>query len=286
MSDPLRTDSSPPAGKPGEADREARIEQLLLTGLDHYFAGEFEQAINVWTRVVFLERGHDRARAYIERARSALAERHRESEELLQRGVAAFNRGETAEAHELITKAVEQGGAHDIALVFLERLNRLGMPALPPSVAEASRAVPERRAATRAREGVRPASGGRGPWMLATFLLLVAVVAAVVVVLGGFPMRAWLADLPPAPPAERVPVVAEDPLPVARSSETVLARARALYDAGHLRDALRALDAIGLADPLRSDAERLRADVQRLLLATAGVPSPPDGAAANPEARP
>ena len=283
MSDPLRTDASQPAGKPGEADREARIEQLLLSGLDHYFAGEFEQAINVWTRVVFLERGHDRARAYIERARSALAERHRESEELLQRGVAAFNRGETAEARELITKAVEQGGAHDIALVFLERLNRLGMPALPASVAEAPRAAPERRAAARVKEGTRPASAVRGPWILAT-LLLVAAVAAVV--LGGFPMGIWLADLPAVPPGERAPVVAEDPLPVARSSERILARARALYGEGHLRDALRTLDAIGIADPLRGDAERLRADVQRQLLATAGVPALQGAADSNPEAHP
>ena len=283
MSDPLRTDASQPAGKPGEADREARIEQLLLSGLDHYFAGEFEQAINVWTRVVFLERGHDRARAYIERARSALAERHRESEELLQRGVAAFNRGETAEARELITKAVEQGGAHDIALVFLERLNRLGMPAVPPSVAEAPRAVPERRAAERVREGTLPASGVRGPWILAT-LVLVAAVAAVV--LGGIPMGIWLADMPAVPPGEYVPVVAEEPLPVARSSEGLLSRARALYGEGHLRDALRTLDAIGIADPLRGDAERLRADVQRQLLATAGVPPLPGAIDSNPEAHP
>ena len=65
------------------ADREALIEQLLLAGLDHYFDGSYEQAVNVWTRVAFLERGHGRARAYIERARGALAERQRESEELL-----------------------------------------------------------------------------------------------------------------------------------------------------------------------------------------------------------
>ena len=50
----------------------------------------YEHAINVWTRALFLDRSHARARAYIERARSALAERQRESEELLQNGVAAF----------------------------------------------------------------------------------------------------------------------------------------------------------------------------------------------------
>jgi hypothetical protein len=114
-------------------------------------------------------------------------------------------------------------------------------------------------------------------------VLLVAGAAAVA--LGGFPIGTWLGELPPAPPAERAPGIADDPLPVARSSAIVLERARALYGEGHLRDALRALDAIGLADPLRADAERLRADVQRQLLAPAGVPPPRDAAAAEAEAR-
>jgi len=80
MTEPLR-DSRTPASLSDDADRAARIEELLVSGLDHYFAAEYEQAINIWTRVVFLERDHDRARAYIERARSAIAERQRESEE-------------------------------------------------------------------------------------------------------------------------------------------------------------------------------------------------------------
>jgi hypothetical protein len=49
----------------------------------------------------------------------------------------------------------------------------------------------------------------------------------------------------------------------------VLARARSLYADGHLRDALRALARIDAADPMRPEADRLRADVQRALLAAA-----------------
>ena len=95
MSDPLRTGSRA-LDAAAETDRDGKIEQLLLLGLDYYFAGQYEQAINVWTRALFLDRSHARARAYIERARSALAERQRESEELLQTGVAAFHRGRSA----------------------------------------------------------------------------------------------------------------------------------------------------------------------------------------------
>src|SRR5512145_2891367 len=99
MSEPVRTAAAD--GPVTEADREAVIEKLLVAGLDHYFEGRYEQAVHVWTRVVFLERGHGRARAYIERARGALAERQRQSEELVHRGIAAYHAGDLEKARDL-----------------------------------------------------------------------------------------------------------------------------------------------------------------------------------------
>src|SRR5207344_3003364 len=98
MTDSSRPDGSRAIDAAADPDRDAKIEQLLLSGLDHYFSAHYDQAINVWTRALFFDRSHPRARAYIERARSALAERQRESEELLHKGVAALDRGEGAEA--------------------------------------------------------------------------------------------------------------------------------------------------------------------------------------------
>src|SRR5437870_8238318 len=126
-------------------DRDAKIEQLLLVGLDHYFAGQYDQAINVWTRALFLDRSHARARAYIERARSALAERQRQSEELLQTGVAAFHRGDGEEARRLLQAAIDAGAPPEDALAFLERLNRLDSVRTKPS---------------RSLRGVRPFAAG------------------------------------------------------------------------------------------------------------------------------
>jgi hypothetical protein len=125
MSDPLRTDPPRPMDRASERDRDAKIEQLLLTGLDHYFASQYEDAINIWTRVLFLDRTHTRARAYIERAKSAQAERQRESEELLQHGVAAFNRGDGGEARRLLETAIGLGAPPEEALAVLDLLNRL-----------------------------------------------------------------------------------------------------------------------------------------------------------------
>src|SRR6188508_1232500 len=122
MADPLRDQDTSAAFPPG---RESRIEELLLAGLDHYFSGQHELAISVWTRVLFLDRSHARARAYIERARGAIAERHREGEELLQTGAAAFSRGDTDDARRLLTSAAERGARPEEAMALLERLERL-----------------------------------------------------------------------------------------------------------------------------------------------------------------
>lgn len=258
MSDPQRSHPGSAPGASAEADREFRIEQLLLSGLDHYFTGQYEQAINVWTRVVFLERGHSRARAYIERARSALAERHRESEEMVHRGVAAYNAGDVQQARNLLTQAVEQGGPHDLALVFLERLSRLESASLSPG---SGGSIPTD--STAAHAGRKTWNGGRRLWWIASGVL---VSGSLLVLLISSPLGSWLMNLQEDTPTGVTRPPAE-PLPVIRSSETTLLRARAQYASGHLADALRILDRIGITDPLRGDADKLRADIQRELLA-------------------
>src|SRR3954469_24823488 len=135
MSDPLRTDGSHQSDASAARDdsRNSKIEQLLLVGLDHYFSARYDAAINVWTRALFLDRSHARARAYIERARSAVAERQRESEELLHDGLAAFHRGEGDEARRLLHAAIEGGAPSDEALAVLERLNRFETAVAAPA---------------------------------------------------------------------------------------------------------------------------------------------------------
>lgn len=250
-----------------DADREARIEQLLLSGLDQYFTGQYEQAINIWTRVVFLERGHSRARAYIERARSAMAERQRECEELVHHGIDAYNAGDVNRSRELLTKAVEQGGPSDTALLFLDRLSRVSGPAT----------VSAPRAAVSGHVPVEPRIAA-APRASASWLptLATSAVAATAVLLATLSLVSWFTD--PAASAVAPPErVAAEPLPVVRTSEIVLDRARSLYAGGHLRDALRALEGIDIADPMRPAADRLRADVQRALLAT--IPEAPPASA-------
>jgi hypothetical protein len=273
MPDSLSTNPVRGADAPDDADREARIEQLLLLGLDHYFAGHYEHAISVWTRVVFLERHHDRARAYIERARSALAERHRETDELLHTGLSAYNAGEVHKARELLTRAGQQGS--DTAEMFLDRLNRVGTT---PAAADLRiDPLPARTANPRRRAAMPPRR--TGGLAVAAF----AFVVAVGMLVGGLPIGSWLSELQVATPAPATQAALDEPLPVVRASEMTVARARELYAGGHLREALRLLDGVPMADPLRPEADRLRADVQRDLLTAAGIStSAPAGAGVQP----
>ena len=172
MSDPADAPTLPAADALAGHERDARVEQLLLSGLDHYFAGAYEQAIHVWTRVLFLDRGHARARAYIDRAREragraparvgrAAASRHRGI-----RGRACRRRARLADSRR------RAGRPPDVALAYLGRLDRLddSRPAWPtrpfrrirarPPPASPSR--PERRPAARSRLWLLGAAGIAG----------------------------------------------------------------------------------------------------------------------------
>ena len=278
MSDPLRTDGSRAhADVASGSDRDAKIEQLLLVGLDHYFAARYELAINVWTRALFLDRSHARARAYIDRARSALAERQRESEELLQNGVAAFQRGEGDEARRLLQAALDGGAPSEEALAVLDRLSRSEAAAAPAASARSDRA-PRERAPRASRAASRSIAGTLG-------VVAVVVMATAIAALSG--VAAWkdtidwrslvalarvAARSEPAP-AATAPVARDASLPLPRRGETALLRARALTRSGHLRDALLALEGVRPTDPQQPDADRLRADIQRQLLTLTPVPS-------------
>jgi tetratricopeptide (TPR) repeat protein len=252
--EPLRTDPTD-AGPSSDADRAARIEQLLLSGLDHYFGGNYEQAINVWTRVAFLERGHGRARAYIDRARSALAERQRESEESLDQGLAAYHSGDLQRARDLLTRAVEQGGANETALLFLQRIGHLDAVAAPARPERAaSRPVPLRRLPV-------PGPRSRIDWLTTA---VASAALAGVILLGALRTASWLRESPVS--VRNGDSVAHDSLPIVRDGEQRMDRARALRASGRLREALRELDVVQLGDPLRPQADRLRSEIQRLLL--------------------
>ena len=268
MAEPIPAGTRPSEARPNAEDH-AKIEQLLVTGLDHYFAGEFESAVNLWTRVLFLDRTHDRARAYIDRARSAQAEQHRESEGLVHQGLEAFERGEVARARALLSDALDHGAPDDIAMGVLGRIDRLDVGA--GRVASAPSPSSRRRAPRHQAPAALPGAQRRhgiGAW-----IGLVSVVMAIGGVALYYDAPVTITGLWPVAPIERpaAAIVTPAPLAIPQPAETYLAQARSFFAAGKLRDALRMLERIPLGDSLQPDADRLRGDIQRELLAIAGA---------------
>jgi tetratricopeptide (TPR) repeat protein len=258
MADPKRLESHATEA----ADRDSRTEALLVEGLDRYFAGNYEEAIHIWTRVLFLDRSHARARAYIDRARTTLAERHRQSEEMLEASHDLLEQGRTEAARHLLTEAVAAIGDDEKAAalrVKLERLERL----------ESAHA--RRRASDRPNAGApaAPLPGWRWPHRSAGAVLVIgtAAIALALVGLGTRPpvpewlsMRSPTEQLTPAAAASKWPAVLS-------SSEVALVRARNLYSRGRLAEALQALDRVDPQGPARLAADELRIEIQQLLLA-------------------
>jgi hypothetical protein len=282
MSDPAQRNDGP-ATTVGGADRAAKIEQLLQFGLDRYVQGQFDRAVDVWTRVLFLDRTHAGARAHIRRARAAMAERLRESDALLHAGVDACERGEAVEARALLTKAIQRGGANDEVLAALERVERLGAV----STTASGDAVRLRGRARHSRRDVGRVAPRRPPrrsalWLLPLPLVVAAAVTAYIV--GGW-ASSELGPMGARPRgASSVSLESVDSLPVPSVPELALRSAEALADEGRLTEALGVLDTVGRGAGVGQGLEALRGQLQRRLLE--GVTAGDRGTLRSPDTTP
>jgi tetratricopeptide (TPR) repeat protein len=257
MPDSRRQELAPAASV---ADRDSRAEALLVDGLDQYFNGQYEEAIHLWTRVLFLDRSHARARAYIDRARTALAERQRLAEEMLETSRELLAQGQTDAARHLLSEAVATSGEDERAAALRAKLERLEqlvrahtMPVLarPPSGA-ASTAVPGWQWPRRPRVIVSISVA-----TVAALAIIFAVTNPIVQDWIGW--RSSVDRLVLSATTTRVPVLS--------SSDVALIRARNLYGRGRLAEALQALDRVSPSSPVRTEAEDLRVQIQQMLLA-------------------
>jgi hypothetical protein len=229
----------PPAPSSPPDDQAARIDQLLTAGLDEYFAGRYDRAVQVWSRVFFLDRANARARAYIERARSAVAERQR-----------------VAEAAAAAAADVRRGWGED------GRTNE-ARPVLDPGVLVVSGSLAARLAPPPPAE--RPAhadtidAGATASRRAKLAHALLVAAAGVLLFVAGYTVAARdrLADWVGGVATRRGPAAN------ARASEVALHDARQAVAAHRYDDARRALARIPAGDPLRPDADVLVAQIQR-----------------------
>lgn len=252
MSEIRRIESEVPA-----ADRDSRAEALLVEGLDKYFAGRYEEAIHVWTRVLFLDRNHARARAYIDRARTALGEQQRRGDEMLHAAEGLVATGELDRARSLLTQASRAAGDEDRVARLWTDIDRV----------ERSRVTRSQPAARVAVVDVKPVGRWRIGARLAWQLLAAAAVGALCVTLAtSLVVRDWVTGAAGPVGAATLGHPAFPAVP--SRSEVALVRARTLYAHGRLAEALQALDAIAPSDPKRAEVDALRVEIQEVLLST------------------
>jgi tetratricopeptide (TPR) repeat protein len=242
------------------AVRDGQIDALLDEGLDRYFAGRYEDAIHLWTRVLFLDRSHARARAYIERARTAVSELQRRSDELLQASRDLLEQGETEAARRLLAEAVAGSGDDVQASTLLVRLERIER--VRALTGELESELP----------GVAPARRGvwrRAPALAAAAGVLIVLITGVITVMqsGQLTQDSTDAALAATQGAAVAPVPSR--LAVLSSSEVALIRARTAVAHQRLSEALLVLDRITADSPERPAADQLRIDIQQLLMASA-----------------
>ena len=145
-------DSKPPAPAAGGAaefdfttasvattdEDQKKMEQYLADGDRAFDAGEYSQAIDLWSRIFLIDVTNDQASDRIERAKAKRRELEQKAETILATGIEAFDRGDTARAHEHLTEVLRLDPRNTQAQEYLDRLSETVAPApahplVPPS---------------------------------------------------------------------------------------------------------------------------------------------------------
>jgi tetratricopeptide (TPR) repeat protein len=274
----LESPASPPASvesapRPAE-ETSGRIVTLLSEGQSAFDRGEYQAAIDAWSRIFLIDIDHDEAARKIEKARQLKAEQEREVEEIFHEGVARFDSGELAASREAFRRVLELQPSYALAREYLDKLDEreaggalpgAGLPELAPLTSEpaAPRAEPRRAASDggapavaapapeRRRAAVGPSyvasskrpAGGPSPRLL----LLGGGVLALLAVGGWFVFSQ----------RERLFPNASEPAAAAPATADPLAAARKLHEQGKTAVAIAQLKRLAPNNPSHAEAQAL-----------------------------
>ena len=250
---PVATPSAPANG----ADGGGRIGQLLEEGKQTYAQGDFQAAIDIWSRIFLIDIDNAEASRLIEEARSKKAELERQVEEIFHEGTAQIEQGQLEEAKATFRRVLEKEPGYSLAKEYLDQLEAGEVPNissalgddfddLPPGVMDPSQ--PDREtgqsmeaAVQRDRVVVVKKTDRR-------LIVLGALVAVLVIGGGTFVALKWNELFPnqPAPTAAQAPTQ-QDPID----------RATKMHEAGSTENAILMLEKIAQGDPSYEKAQAL-----------------------------
>lgn len=122
-----------------------RIQQLLDEGQEAFDRGEYQAAIDAWSRIFLIDIDHQVAAQRIEQARQLKAERERELEEIFHEGTDRFDAGDLAGAEAAFRRVLGIAPGYILAQEFLEKIEarREGSSASVAASPSASRGAAE-----------------------------------------------------------------------------------------------------------------------------------------------
>jgi tetratricopeptide (TPR) repeat protein len=111
-----------PAAPPAGGDDQRKIEQYLADGDRAANAGNYQQAIDLWSRIFLIDVTNDEASSRIENAKAKRRENEAKVEALLAAGEKAFNTSDNETARDKFTEALRLDPGNLAAHEFLERI--------------------------------------------------------------------------------------------------------------------------------------------------------------------
>ncbi len=107
---------------PDRHEAQHKIGGLLQQGRDLFRHGRLQQAIHVWTRILFLDRNNRAARDAIGRAKRVIAERQRELDALVLEAARREATGDRRGAQQRLTKVLSLDPRHAEGRSLLEKI--------------------------------------------------------------------------------------------------------------------------------------------------------------------
>ncbi|PYQ48130.1 MAG: hypothetical protein DMF59_16910, partial [Acidobacteria bacterium] len=259
-------------------DDQVKVQQYLADGDRAFEGGDYQTAIDIWSRIFLIDVTNEQASERIERAKLKRRDIDQKIETLIASGIQAFDRGDRDAARESFSKLLQLDPHNSTAQEYMEKLSEVGVeggaagfasayttpkPAapppptdvwaeeepssdvlVPPSPAPAAPAPAARKpAAAKAAPRAAPAPASSGSAMRA---ILVVVVLAVLAAGGWFAYQKFMAK----------PVVDTG------ATEAIFGNANSLAQKGQYDAAIALLQDVKPTDPQHDKALTMIADLQ------------------------
>jgi tetratricopeptide (TPR) repeat protein len=259
-------------------DDQKKVQEYLADGDRAFDAGQFQQAIDLWSRIFLIDVTNEQASERIEKAKMRRRDIDQKGEALLATGIQAFDRGDRDAARENLAKLLQLDPTNPTALEYMEKLSEVATEggatgfaapyiaskpsaASPPSdiwsdeavtsdaslvpPSPATAAAPRRAPAAKAppKHVPAPASSSGLPMRAIVIVLVVAVLASG----GWFAWKKFMAK----PPVDTA------------ATETIFTSANSLSQKGQYDAAIALLQEVKPNDPQHDKALSMIADLQQ-----------------------